>query len=464
LIAESKARLGSLFEEKKESMTAERTAMMRALQQKLLLLLVPSVLLLLLLHFRGGAAAVSASSFVVFPEQYNFGRRPIRSPSSTKSSSSLVSLRSSNDVEAKRQQQHQQQQQPQRPAPVPAPLQPVIIVDADNNNRGAIVTDTFKAATLALQTWQVLTGQAPLPSSPPAAPISQPPVYVVGSTTELQHVNQPVVLHFPMDASIAKMTTTMLTVPEMLQHPPSFVGLHVYCSNNDDALDSAQATGTVLQDMQRSVLPPSHGSPTAAACCVVSLDLELHLALLRINALPKDPNNAAHGDSYHVLMPDGGSLLLDYTLDYNDPFGGADPLKCPNTREMLIETPPTTPSLQRSRRLAAAYTAIRGQRRPAEGSGGGGSSSSANTGAPTAVSAWTAAVIAASVATILGDDDNSNNNNNGSSSVGDTVATTTTTWNMIQRAVQLSSHIRNYGSKEQVSGFMRQKYKEYGHK
>jgi hypothetical protein len=293
----------------------------------------------------------------------------------------------------------------------------------------------------------VLKGQVQLPSTNPqdSPPPSQPHVFLVSSRNsgaeQLRRVNQPVILHLPIDATCttnaaAAAAAAATTIPEML-HTPSFIGLHVYCNNNNNNdLDSAQAAGTALQQVLRNC-------PTAAtAACSVSLDLELHLALLRMNALPKDPGPVTHGDSYNVFMPEGGSLLIDYIYDHDNPFGGADPLKCP-TKEVLIETPPTSPSLQRSLRLAAAYTAVRGQQQQN------------NNNKEVSASFNSAAIIAASVATILGDDDDDNSNTSTSSMP---------TWNMIRRAVQLSSHIRNFGVKEQVPGFMRQKYKEYGHK
>lgn len=403
------------------------------------------MLLLLLLHLHLHLHFRGVSSFVMFPHDNYFRVLPVvlRSSSSSSPLTMMLFQSSSNEDVPAQQQQEQQEQQEQHQERAP-PLQPVIIIDDDN----ATGRTAAKAAILALQTWQVLKGQLQIPSNDhhhhgsSAAQKSssspcQPPVFVVGSkSAELRRVNnKPVILHIPIDTTTTNAAATAMTILEMLQQPPSFIGLHLYDGNNiDDDLDSAQSAGTALQGMLRDCCPNT-------ACCV-SLDLKLHLALLRINALPKDAvHSNHHGDSYHVLMPEGGSLLIDYQYDHGNPFGGADPLKCP-TKAVLIETPPTSPSLQRSRHLAAAYTAVRGQQQ--------------NQNNQVSTTVLSAAIIAASVATILGDDDN-----NGGSSAA---AASMTTWNMIQRTVQLSSHIRNFGIKEQVPGFMRQKYKEYGHK
>lgn len=353
-----------------------------------------------------------------------------------------------------RAQQGQQQQQQQEQQHVRPPLQPVVIVD--DNSRSAEV----RAATLALQTLEVLKGHVQIPPAAKNEAASPPPpslaVYTVDSTTNLQTLlnsqrqqaqqQRTVVLHVPVpiDASggggTASSANNIVTPVELLQQA-SFVGLHIYCTGGDDnniSLDSAQSAGTALQQIISS-LPSQQGTAADSSppMAVVSLDLELHLALLRLNALPKD-NDPAHGDSYQVFMPeDGSSLLVDYFYDHSNPFGGNDPLSCPS-KQILIETPPTSPSLQRNRQLAAAYTALRGQ-------------TSQTNNVPAA--ATSCAAIAASVATILGDDDNVS-----SSSSSDV------SWNMIERAAQLSNHIRDFGSKQQDPGFLRQQYIAYGYK
>jgi hypothetical protein len=303
----------------------------------------------------------------------------------------------------------------------PRPLRPVFVMD-----------ETAAAASaLAVQTLKVLTGQVGIPPeyTDEAGPDGRLPIYLINSPYQLQealqqHGQSEPILYFLVDATT---TTGVSNVHFEALQQAAFVGLGFHCDHdgdNDAALEMADRVGSAItQAIQRF---PRSAVDNTPPTMFVSLDLALHLAMLRTNALPKH-QNPPHGDSYHVAMPEGGSTLIEYFYDHQNNFGGSDPLLCP-TKETLLEAPPTSSSRRRSTHLGAAYTVLCGQ----------------------GMNPLASAAVAASVTTILGDgiDDDR----------------TEVSWNVIERTVQLSHHIRQYGTKEQDPGFMRRKYKEFGYR
>jgi hypothetical protein len=307
------------------------------------------------------------------------------------------------------------------------PVQPVFVMD----KTAAI------AAILALHTMRVLTEDCRVPVDKSGQP-PQLPVFLVESPDLLQEAMTESprapneidsILHLGMDISAGRGGMMMLT-PGALQQV-SFLGMHLYCGDGAEvSLDIAQTAGNSLAQVLGYLSASSQNhdlndNRRAEYFSVVSLDLDLHLAMLRTNALPKQPSHPAHGDCYHVATPEGGSVLMEYYFDYANSMGGSDPLLCP-TKETLVETPPTAPSLRRSQELNAAYTVLCGQ----------------------GMNVLSSAAIAASCATILGDDGGYAHS---------------VTWDMIQRSATLASFIRQFGSSEQDPGFMRKKYKEAGY-
>ena len=299
------------------------------------------------------------------------------------------------------------------------PIQPVFVMDKTS----AI------ASSLALYTMQALIEDITIPREKNQQP-PQLPVFLIDYPEQLSDAmrtspRQPnqsdSILHVPIDVTTGKLTIS----PEILQQA-SFVGLYLHGDKVGVDDDIAKSAGSALTQVF-DVLSKSrnHNDERTEFVSTVSLDLNLFLSMLKLNSLPKNPN-APHGDSYHIAMPEGGSLVMKYHFDHDNRMGGSDPLLCPNTEETLVETPPTQPSLLRSQHLNAAYTSLYGQGLSAEAS----------------------AAIAASVATILGDDNGSANS---------------ISWDMIGRTVQLSDFIRRMGTSEQDSGFIRKKYKEFGY-
>ena len=105
------------------------------------------------------------------------------------------------------------------------------------------------------------------------------------------------------------------------------------------------------------------GAHESQPSMAIMLDLPLHLSMLQANSLPK--STSAHGDSF--LCRDTctkNTYLVDYQYDYNDHFGGTDPLRCP-TREISISAARNvevgTAYTGSGFASAAAYTALRGR-------------------------------------------------------------------------------------------------------
>ena len=120
----------------------------------------------------------------------------------------------------------------------------------------------------------------------------------------------------------------------------------------------AQRCGCMLQEIVDAF--DAHESQPSMA---IMLDLPLHLSMLQANSLPK--STSAHGDSF--LCRDTctkNTYLVDYQYDYDDPFGGTDPLRCP-TREISISAARNaevgTGYTGSGFASAAAYTALRGR-------------------------------------------------------------------------------------------------------
>ena len=122
----------------------------------------------------------------------------------------------------------------------------------------------------------------------------------------------------------------------------------------------AQRCGSMLQEVV-----DAFGSHECQPSMAMTLDLPLHLSMLQANSLPK--SRTAHEDSF--LCQDtkntGDFILVHYQYDYDNPFGGTDPLSCP-TREIAISPAGAVASGGGNGSngdgfaSAAAYTALRG--------------------------------------------------------------------------------------------------------
>ena len=122
----------------------------------------------------------------------------------------------------------------------------------------------------------------------------------------------------------------------------SFVGLHLKTkltpsneltpSNDDGKImlprDDAEELGNKLQ----TLLDGDSQSPSSAA---VTMDIRTHLAMLQANSLPRSRGMlGTNSDVWAIVdcIKDGihadneDSLLFEYNYDYDDPFGGCDPL------------------------------------------------------------------------------------------------------------------------------------------
>ena len=131
----------------------------------------------------------------------------------------------------------------------------------------------------------------------------------------------------------------------------------------------AQRCGSMLQE-----IADAFGSHECQPSMAMTLDLPLHLSMLQANSLPK--SRTAHKDSFlcRDTKNTGDFILVDYQYDYDNPFGGTDPLSCPS-REITISPPGDlsgggSPGADygytgNGFASAAAYTALRGNGVPA---------------------------------------------------------------------------------------------------
>ena len=266
---------------------------------------------------------------------------------------------------------------------------------------------------MALSAFEVLTGRTrvPLSGSPPQQPVSlftANNLHKLSQYTDL-YSNADAILHLPIDSDGAGVS---VLTPE-IRRAVSYFGIQPSPYDSQGPMmaeDMARKYGSVLQRILGSLENAQHPNT------FVSLDLPLQLAMLKANCLPK---SRAHQDSFHVLLPEGGSILANYL--YDESGGGMDPLACP-TKETVVSTPPTFATAKRSSTSAAAFTALRGN----------------------GMDPVSSAAIAAAVATILGDGDPGHS------------------WATVEKTVQLSRHIREFGAQE-TPGALRTKYIEYGY-
>jgi hypothetical protein len=134
---------------------------------------------------------------------------------------------------------------------------------------------------------------------------------------------------------------------------PKCLGIQVAVDTGNQmvAPETAQSVGALLQEIVYA-----HKDTRIA----MTLDLPLHLALLQANVLPKTP----HHNSFHVLCGPSStssteSIVVEYCYDWNNPFGGTDPLACPS-KEICLKTKRDYKARASTQVQAGAYTALTG--------------------------------------------------------------------------------------------------------
>jgi hypothetical protein len=145
---------------------------------------------------------------------------------------------------------------------------------------------------------------------------------------------------------------------------PKCLGIQVAVDSGNQmvAPETAQSVGALLQEILYAY------EDTRIA---MTLDLPLHLALLQANVLPK----TTHHNSFHVLCGPSSSssgssnssssssttesIVVEYCYDWNNPFGGTDPLACPS-KEVCLNTKRDYKERVSTQVQAGAYTALRG--------------------------------------------------------------------------------------------------------
>jgi len=226
----------------------------------------------------------------------------------------------------------------------------------------------------------------------------------------------------------------------VVRNSVSFTGYDFYAPLADDGggklmlpRDDAVQIGKTLQ----SLLTEGNIKPLAA----VTMDFPTHLSLLQANTLPK--TRGVLGDNtdndYWALRDtvldglsvddSGDGVLLEYSYDFDNYFGGSDPLACPSMGYTLSSPIPVNRhrslgSLLRPANdaLAAAYTAMKGY----------------------GMDPVASLCVANSVKAVFLD------------------AQTSYTWDTIDRIVSYSKAIRQ--DIQQVDGLGRKKYREFGYK
>ena len=126
------------------------------------------------------------------------------------------------------------------------------------------------------------------------------------------------------------------------------------------APETARNCGSLLQE----ILDEYESVPNIS----LTLDLPLHLALLQANTLPK-----TRGKNYwQVLLPQSNtkdsssrtsatSIAAEYLYDWDNPFGGTDPLACPTNEHRIFLLNDAQPyKAGKANVQAAAFTALQG--------------------------------------------------------------------------------------------------------
>jgi hypothetical protein len=197
------------------------------------------------------------------------------------------------------------------------------------------------------------------------------------------------IIHFtmghPYAASSSAAITTILRILSNDSSTPShssFLGFHLDTSQEME-LDNT------LHECERLILPKDNAMQwgkilqnildTASSSVGITMDLATHLSMLQANRLPRSKDllhDAWAISSTGTTVPSFtddlssicSSMILEYLYDYDNPFGGLDPLLCLN-KGCLIPSPivkiqMTEYSKGRIRKAneahASAYTAMRG--------------------------------------------------------------------------------------------------------
>ena len=137
--------------------------------------------------------------------------------------------------------------------------------------------------------------------------------------------------------------------------PIACLGIRLSVQTKPDqmvAAETARSCGGLIQDILDEYESVQH--------IAVTLDLSMHLALLQANTLPKIRTKT----SWQVLFPSSkkndspSSIAAEYLYDWDNPFGGTDPLACPTIEYQVIDSSigHGDPEVQ-----AAAFTALQGQ-------------------------------------------------------------------------------------------------------
>ncbi|CAB9505108.1 expressed unknown protein [Seminavis robusta] len=283
-------------------------------------------------------------------------------------------------------------------------------------------------ASLALNCFQVLTGQMQIPAdqrgSPPQQPVSLFNANSIDKLTENigLYSNTEPILHVFVGATGDGVG--ILRDPEV-RAGISYLGVQPSPWDTQGplvSLETAQMYSPTLKEVLSNLSPRNNNNSPGQPVVFLTMELSLHLALLNGNVLPK---STANQDSFHVLMPEGGSIVVNYLYDTKSFGMGTDPLSC-KTKETVISTPPTFSTAKRSSSSAAAYTALRGN----------------------GMDEISSAAVAAACATMLGDD---------------AARATSISWSTVEKACQLARHIRQYGAVDNP-GALRKQYTAYGYK
>jgi hypothetical protein len=117
----------------------------------------------------------------------------------------------------------------------------------------------------------------------------------------------------------------------------SFIGLHLNTENlisqsNDERFIMSREQAELWGNKLQSILV-DEGNLSSAA---VTMDIRTHLAMLQSNTLPRckgvlgERDVWAISDAMHTTNENGDGMLFEYNYNYNEPFGGCDPLMCPS--------------------------------------------------------------------------------------------------------------------------------------
>mmetsp|Transcript_39042 Transcript_39042/g.81698 ORF Transcript_39042/g.81698 Transcript_39042/m.81698 type:complete len:361 (+) Transcript_39042:2-1084(+) len=145
----------------------------------------------------------------------------------------------------------------------------------------------------------------------------------------------------------------ILNTPKQLSMMPSEEDGSKFVLSRESADEWGNKLHTLLEGRQSS-------------SAAITMDVRTHLAMLQANSLPRSRGVLGEErdswairdtiqDGMHVDNGDG--MLLEYKFNYEDPFGGCDPLMCPSAGSIIPSPMTSNCSIESQSKANDAYAA-----------------------------------------------------------------------------------------------------------